>query len=147
MKRIILIIIAMLSTPALACEETSLVLNLASHHSGDGEFNEKNYGMGGACKYKGLTYSAGFYDNSYDKTSYYGGVGIETSGTYRAGLSLLAVSGYKDFVESASRVSLVPLPELSANYGRYKIMLGYLPGIDDGPSVTTLRAGIILGGK
>lgn len=140
MKTIILIIALLVSANAFSCEK-SLVINLGSHHS-SGEFNEKNYGAGFSCKYENILYGVGFYDNSYYKTSYYASVGAETSGLIRAGVSLMAVSGYKDFIENANRVSVIALPEVSINYDLYKLSVGYLPGIEDGPSVTTLRAGI-----
>jgi hypothetical protein len=146
MKRLLLATtLIILTLPAMA-DGPGLIINIASYHFSDDEFNERNYGLGLSYDHGEFTYAAGFYDNSYNVRSHYLSAGHEyaISKHWRASLSAFAVTGYQDHVEAAQRVSVVLLPELSWKYDRVQIMLGHLPKIGDSVAVTTLRMKVML---
>ena len=138
----------------------SVDINGVSKHSEnryfeDGQsrkYNETNMGLGGSVEWLGwnrlvrqspwtqwiaearidVDIKAGFFDNSYDETSFYAGpffhrdMGTE-DWKFAPGLAVLMVTGYDDTPEDAPPI--FPLPVFSLEFGHkaLKFNLGYIP--------------------
>lgn len=141
MNKIIFVVLLLVSNVANAwCEKDYLTVNLASHHFSEEEYNEKNYGLGVMCKDGYIITSIGAYYNSFEHTSLYTSVGVEKmEGMFGAAISLMAVTGYEDFVDDAKPISFVPLPEFIFRHKRYSLRVGYLPSTGETEALATMR--------
>jgi len=139
--------------------DVTLVVNLLSWHGDDTycyenkcgqEYNETNLGLGAKYEFQeGFEVVGGFFDNSYNKTSVYGGMNFKHTIKFMDGILEIApgltagfVSGYDDTPERSQGLRPMVLPNISATVNHVQVTLGYIPGIgEDTVSVTTLQAG------
>lgn len=164
MKKIIAIIIFAAVVPAHA-GDLYLDINGYSWHSNDTyvyqgkrhEYNSKNAGLGvtyGINKY--VEAFAGFYDNSYNRDTLYGGAKIkldfEVAGvTITPGLNVGAATGYADTPAQSDYYRLVIIPAVRVTYRGVGLTLGYVPRIEkenfDAVSAITAQINIRLNRK
>jgi len=87
-------------------------------------FNSNNYGIGYSYQAsKNLQYTVGFYDNSYYKTTIYGGVRFGA----RYGVTIVLLTGYTDTpVDKDIRLGVLP------NVRIYNFTIGYVPSLGKG---------------
>lgn len=103
------------------------------------KWNEKN--TGGGLSYE-VSYNfettLGFYRNSYNKLSVYGGVDFHTASSraWRVGVSLGPITGYKD---TPQKSRFMVLPNIVLNEGTVRTKIGLIPG---DVTVLTLSMGI-----
>jgi hypothetical protein len=108
------------------------------------KFNSANFGLGlkyGLAKYADAF--VGFYDNSYDKTSFYGGVNIKRDfhpggGKFRVapGLKLGLVTGYagtpdNDAAWGPGDTAPMAIPNIEVGYGSVYTNAGYIPAVGE----------------
>lgn len=134
-----LALIAMSSTSfAMDKGQTSFDLNIGSHHSDDTHsggiaYNEDNYGLGASYAYEDwLDIKAGFFDNSYNKTSVYVGGSLNKDYNFNGlvvspSAALLLTTGYQDTPENAPAVAPIPLLGLAVGAGPVRANIGYVP--------------------
>lgn len=143
MKRIgaiIVILGLLLSADAFAMKKGgyALDINLASHHSKDTynngtAYNEDNFGLGASYAWEDwLDLKAGFFDNSYNKTSTYVGAFVHKDFRYgelvlSPGVAGFLMTGYDNTPENAPEVAPIPVFGLGVGYSRVKANLGYNP--------------------
>ena len=107
--------LGVLCSTAAAADTLNMTLNMRSwHHVPDPEdepFNEKNFGLGLEYNY----YRVGFYDNCYNTTSYYVGLGAEQrmAPWLAFGAELYLITGYR----SALGYRALPMPALTVAVG------------------------------
>lgn len=156
-----------LATPLLAGYEIAkadegdlwLDVNLASYHTAAHEYcdsnkcdsyNQFNYGLGLTYDIDGtMGVTGGFYQNSYNKTSIYGGMVFKHDFTYgkvAVSPTLLAgfVTGYADTEVKANFLKMMALPAVSVSYDHVRVLVGYLPMKtlgSAGTDVLTFQAG------
>ena len=121
-------------------------------------YNSANYGFGlkyGLAKYADAF--VGFYDNSYDKTSFYGGVNIKRDfypggGKFRVapGLKLGLTTGYEgtpddDAAWGPGGTAPMAVPNIEVGYGSVYTNAGYIPAIGEQSTwVVMVQGGIRL---
>lgn len=121
--------------------------HVGSNHSEPGyrdrdgyhEFNENN--TGGGLSYEvsnNFEVGAGFFKNSYNNRSVYGGIDFHTSRTryLSVGVALGPITGYQNTPQATHWMIL---PNIVFGTGRVRTKIGYIPG---DVSVTTLTVGV-----
>ena len=164
MKTIITILALLAAIPAHA-GDLYLDVNGYSWHSSDTyvykgkrqEYNSKNAGLGltyGINKY--VEAFAGFYDNSYNHDTLYGGVKIkldfEVAGvTITPSLNVGVATGYADTPAQSDYYQLVIMPAVRVTYRGVGLTLGYVPRVEkenfDAVSTITAQINIRLNRK
>ena len=126
MKTLVLILITIFPTTIFASEDY-LVAHLASYHPDIRTYNEVNTGMAYRHYEDRNFLSIGEYKNSLSKQSFYMGGGIDILKSNYLTLSITGglITGYK--------IDIAPflIPELSVNYKGVKIIVNYVPKIDN----------------
>jgi len=146
MKRIILIMLVLLSAP-LQAGELSLQLSGKSHHDKPKqEYNEENYGAGITYQVKQHYIAAGFYKNSDNRTTKYLLTGwrkdlVDGDIIFAPGVVVGGLTGYKEKTVTAI------MPTLTFGYQRIKINTLFLPAINGFDRVIFMQLEITLGGK
>ena len=116
----ILILTATLNQTVQA--DTWIDIHLVSMHSSptytkDGKeyaYNEKNIGLGlDIPRTKNASYIAGFYDNSYNNTTVYGGMDFHSAGIFAMGVSAGLVTGYQSVHDTSNSAYVKPLVVLT----------------------------------
>ncbi len=90
------------------------------------KYNSRNYGLGISNRLsENIEWTAGFYKNSYYKTSLYSGVDIHTTDTAPVGygLSMGIVSGYED----TDQPPVMILPNIRIGNQHVRLKMGVLP--------------------
>lgn len=157
MKNIIALLSFFVCTPALA-GDLYLDINGYSRHSNDTyvykgqvhEFNSNNLGLGltyGVNKY--VEAFAGFYDNSFNKTTLYGGAKLKldfniADVTITPGLNVGAATGYADTPAMSDYYQVVVMPTVRVTYRGVGLTIGYVPIVEreNFVSVSTVTAQI-----
>ncbi len=126
---------------AMDPEDWSLDINGLSWHSErryveNGEsskYNQTNLGLGGSYGWSAdLDLKLGFFDNSYEKNSFYAGVYWHRdfyygNWTVAPGIALLLVTGYDDTPENAPAVAPLAIPGISFGHRALKLNFGFVP--------------------
>lgn len=164
MIRAFLLILAM-SVPFLAFAGEGdfwVDVNVASYHSGsDGyyhngkyeDFNQVNLGLGLSYEMDSLIeWTGGFYRNSYDENSLYGGLKFKhdfhvADVDITPGLTVGFVTGYEDYVDEASAIQIMALPSIGVSFERVRAVIGVVPvslvsSSSDVGVIYTFQAGI-----
>lgn len=117
-------------------------VNVASYHAGGNgycykndchDFNQFNYGLGVSYEMDSLIeWTGGFYRNSYDENSVYGGVRFNHNfnvGQFNVtpGIFVGGVTGYDDTEVEASPLQLIALPMVGVSYKQVRGMFGVAP--------------------
>ena len=137
---------------------THLIITLTSKHgedtytSTDGvetEYNNKNFGLGVAYDINNNVQArAGFYDNSYYKTSLYAGGSLHTDirKTFAIGVQVAFVTGYDDLGidKYDQKLLLIPLPFVKFGYKHMGFEIGYMPNLIKDTPLFTFQATIKL---
>ena len=88
------------------------------------EFNENNLGLGYNAD---NGFSAGFYDNSFNKTSVYAGATFQTQQKYlNVGITVGGITGYEHI--TGMTVTPMAMPFVTAGTETVKVKVGYIPG-------------------
>ena len=135
-----------------------LDVNVGSRHSEDRylwrgqvrEYNERNLGLGLGYEWRSwLEAKAGWFENSYEKTSVYAVVNAKWDLAGRSrwlvapGISGGLITGYHDTPEQTGTVAPWGLLTLSlGNENRWRVVLGYLPSqlaLENSVDVATLQ--------
>ncbi len=136
-----------------------LDVNVASYHTSSEycyngrcqEYNQFNYGAGISYEvHKSLELTGGYFRNSYNKNSFYGGGKIKHDFLIKKfvvtpGVMLGVMTGYEDTEVDASKIQPIALPTLGLAYGKFRGVVGYLPISLIGAgsaNVITFQAGI-----
>lgn len=136
MKKLIFSLLLLLLSVPVYSAETFVDVNLASKHlysSHDYDLNQRNYGLGITVKDDRLSYKAGWFRNSYRKTSIYAlaNYDIIESRSYSFGFSAGLVSGYADTSGEAytitHNVQVMVLPNVNFRIDRFNVNIGVLP--------------------
>jgi len=123
--------------------EWTLDLNGASWHSErnytyQGEtsrYNQSNLGLGVTyAAHDNVDVKAGFFENSYDKTTLYAGIVLhqdfksaDNQWILSPGFALLLASGYDDTPENTPAITPLGAFTLSAGHRVLRVTLGYAP--------------------
>lgn len=145
MKKI-LIILMMLANSSYA-QEYSLDINIGSRHGDSGyisndiysSYNENNTGVGITRYGENFDLRAGYFKNSYNKSSVYAGIQpkLRLTPQFSAGILFAASSGYSNTPENTY---FIVLPNVDLRWKEFGLNLGYVPDFGDGyTSVTTLQ--------
>jgi len=144
MKRILFLVLA-LSMPYIADASEGdfwIDVNVASYHAGSNgycyngicnDFNQFNYGLGVSYEMDNLVeWTGGFFRNSYDKNSMYGGIKLNHNfdvGRFDVtpGILIGGVTGYDETEVEAAPLQLVALPSVSVSYKRIRGVFGVAP--------------------
>lgn len=141
-KKYILFLIVSFSffTPMTQAEEGDVFLdiNLLSIHDPSTyvednnvkDYNDDTHGLGvtyDLAKHYQLKF--GWYKNSYNEPSWYGGINIKTDWKYvQPGIAFVGVTGYDDTIEETAVVAFLALPNLSVPINRdHRLFVGYIP--------------------
>lgn len=142
MKRMsIVVAILSASQPAFATDSLYIDVNGFSLHSKQyysyqgerKEYNQDNAGLGLSKQWNdNADLTAGFYKNSYDKMSAYGGANAHLnfksgSVSWRPGVCVGLVTGYDNTPDHAGVVRLMVMPNVAISVGDLGIKVGYLP--------------------
>lgn len=143
MKKTIFILIFCTVTPAQA-GDLYLDVNGYSWHSNNtyiyrgqpGKYNGKNSGLGftyGINKH--VEAFAGYYYNSYNRDTVYGGVKIKHDiaigdATITPGINIGAATGYDKTPAQSEHYQLVIMPAVRVAYRGVGLTLGYLPRVE-----------------
>lgn len=164
MKNYIAAIALVAAMPAQAGDLT-LDINGVSQHSKDTywyqgkthRYNESNLGLGltyGVKKY--VDVSAGFFENSYYRTTVYAGFRLGPEFVFgdvvvSPGIQAGYASGYVNTPVNSSSLRPVVLPNLRVAYRGVGVTVGYVPRVASGSvesvSVVTVQVNIKLGAK
>lgn len=166
MKTIIMALLLAIAAPVHASDKwsksgyISIDINGYSKHSHDTyvyqgilrEYNSKNAGLGvnyGLNKY--VEAFVGFYDNSYNKNTFYGGAKLKHdfvmgNVVVTPGISVGVSTGYEDTVVQADKYQFIAMPTVRVTYRGVGLTIGYVPAIkNDSPTyvpVSTITAQI-----
>lgn len=127
--------------------EVWLNTHLASyHHQAQYEYNENNLGLGISYPLSPeFDLVTGFYENSYNKTSYYAGYRRHTADNYgfSVGISAVVVTGYEDTRYTSASAIVMFLPNLTYSLKNFRVELGIIPAFSkrDYTAVTTFTIG------
>ena len=113
------------------------------------KWNERNFGLGldhDLNEY--VSAVGGFFDNSFDITTYYAGLDFHTSRrrSVQAGITIAPMKGYEDTIMPSP---VMVHPNVTAEHGRARVSVGWIPGSvlerltgDEGIDVITLTFGV-----
>lgn len=133
------IVLAALACSEAKAEEPWAVASLGSHHFSDDHFNQRNLGFGFEypTSRRRLAAVGGAYDNSFERTSVYGGVAwtpLGVGGVAWLGFVAGAITGY------GHPVLPLILPTVQFEHRRVGLNVFYAPRIKDGASVLGFQA-------
>lgn len=140
-----LLVLVLFSQPLFALEpyEWTLDMNTGSKHSSDtyGKnkyYNEENNGFGMTYGYsETLDIKAGFFDNSYNKTSFYGGAVFNhdyyvfNDMVISPGLGLIFATGYRNTPANAPAIAPILYPTITLGHKTLRSTVGYVPYGED----------------
>lgn len=106
-----------------------LDIHIGSKHI-NANLNEQNFGLGitiPSPRSSNVSAKFGFYNNSYNDMSYYGGLDMHTVNTNGFGSGVLTgiVTGYQNAPDGA-KVAAAIVPHLNYAYNGFKVELGFL---------------------
>ena len=129
-------------------------IHLGSHHlkpsykeKGDvRSYNETNLGVGLSLPITPkLDALAGFFENSFNKTTAYAGVNYHTvnSRGFSAGLNTGVASGYEGTINSENKLLLMFIPHITYTLKNIRAEIGYIPsfGKENHTSVVVFSIG------
>ncbi len=108
----------------------------ASEYTYDGkteDFNERNYGLGASYQFaEHFEATAGFFKNSYSKTSIYTGVKIKTDYSFGSlivspGITISGVTGYDDTEVNGGFIQPIAIFNVALSYDKARVVIGYVP--------------------
>ena len=130
-------------------------VHLTSYHSNstyvdqsgnDVEYNQNNFGLGLSLPVNSnIDARAGFFKNSFNKTSGYLGADFHTNSNkfFSAGINTGLASGYKNTPAKTSTLTPMLVPYLSFKVNNFRTQIGYIPAIDPKQvAVWTISVGI-----
>lgn len=132
MKNKLALMALLIATPAMADDVgfnhgKSIIFHLKSKHAGQQELNESNPGLSyrQGIDGKNLFATAGFFRNSFNRTSVYAGIGktFYTAGPAAFSLTGGVTTGYIEVLTPAL------IPEVSFHYKNTAFIIGYIPGV------------------
>ena len=124
---------------ALDVYEWTLDINTGSKHDNayygkDKAFNENNNGAGITYGFSNtIDFKVGYYENSYHRTSVYGGPVLNKDFYYHndfvisPGVGLMFTTGYHGIVENAPVVAPIIHPSISFGFKTLRSTVGYIP--------------------
>lgn len=119
-----------------------LDMNVTSWHSNETytwkgntkKYNSDNIGLGLSYEVEDwYEVKVGVYDNSYYKTTVYGGVNVKhdlaasRNWTIAPGLTAGVVTGYNDTPMHAAAIAPILLPNVELGYDQWRAVVGFIP--------------------
>ena len=123
--------------------------HLQSYYEVNGEphpYNEANFGMGVSLPIaSNIDALAGFYENSYNKTSAYVAANLHTANSrgFSIGVNSGIVTGYGNTPVKGEKLRLMLLPHVTYALKNFRTEIGYAPsfGIEGSTSIIVLTIG------
>ena len=140
-KTIVVTMLLVISTQAHSLDGW-LDIHLTSFHANrtyvdqsgnDVKYNQSNLGLGLSLPVNAnIDARAGFFENSFNKTSLYAGADFHTNSNklISAGINTGLASGYKNTPANTSTVTPMLVPYLSFKLKNFRTQIGYIPAID-----------------
>lgn len=141
-KIIIATVLLLISTQAFSYDGW-LNIHLGSSHEkrtyidqsgNDIEYNQKNFGLGlSVPAYSNIDARAGFFENSFNNTSYYAGADFHynTSRYITVGVNAGVASGYEHSPVRSSALAPMFVPHVTMKVKNFRTEIGYVPSFDE----------------